>query len=129
MALVSKTRDQQTIPHEPGEWMTFRPLSGTALAEAREVVVQSARDMIAGMNPETVRLGIEQARQAPDRQRSVWDLYDHATLLRHAIVEWSYGPPEEIDVEDLDARTSKWAVGYVLDANGLLETEEERKNG
>ncbi len=125
MGLVSRIRERVDIPHEPGEWVELRPLSGPALEAAREAKVRASIAMMEGYDLDKLR-GLN---TGPTVQQAI-DMYHHAILLERSIVSWSYGDFVALrDLDDLDVRTSNWLVGLILDRNGLLETEAERKNG
>ncbi|HET6498164.1 MAG TPA: hypothetical protein VFH17_03815 [Coriobacteriia bacterium] len=122
---ISKTVD---IPHEPGEWLTIRRLSGKAIERARsefsrEVIGVFGRDMLEGMKSQA-----DADEAAPETEPNPLAGLDVSTVLRCGITAWSYGKrvqPEQVD--DLDEVTRDWAAREIIALGS--ETEAERKNG
>src|SRR3990167_10842966 len=122
MGLVSKSRERVDVPYEKGEWIELQALSGFALESARRAKMQASIAMMQDVDLDRMKAfsGVSTVVQTPQ------DMYDHDELLRHSIVAWSYA--DTVNVGDLDARTRNWLVDLILDRNGFLETEAERKN-
>jgi hypothetical protein len=127
VALVSLSRDKVDVPHEPGEWLELQSLSGDALDAARRAKVKSSMSLMEGLDAERIKAMEAVHGSAAEVKPHPRDQYDHTTLLRRSITSWSYS--DTVDVLDLDIKTSKWAIEVILDRNGLLEDEVERKNG
>jgi hypothetical protein len=125
--LTSKITKTVNIPHETGEWMTFRRLSGKAVERARaefsrEIVNVFGREMIEGMRDQSTD------EPAVETEPNPLAGLDVSTVLRAGITAWSYAPrvrPE--DVDDLDEATRDWAAREIV-ALGA-ESEADRKNG
>jgi len=118
--LVGKT-ERRDVPHEPGEWFEFRQLSGPELDEAEERQTQRALAMVKGLDPGAMAILREQGQAAPagTEQR-----YDKDTLVRHAVVAWSYTEPCEDDSKArLDAATRDWAAAVSVEMNTLGEAK------
>lgn len=122
MGLITQMTFTEDVPHEPGHTITFRMLSLPALQEAQRAKL---RQTLADFPIE--RMAALQQSQAAEKPVNPADSYDGETLLRASVVDWSYDAP--VDVAQLDARTAAWAVGVIIDRNGLGETEGERGEG
>lgn len=127
--LVSNTTVKRDIPHEPGEWMTFKLLSWRALEEARATRQTSALRSFQGV-ADVVR-ELQSARPAvdiPETEPDPTTSFDRATLLKRGIAAWSYDAPlTEASLDDLDEQTADWAVHEIVNLH--TRTEEERLNG
>lgn len=114
--LVGKT-ERRDIPHEDGEWIEFRQLSGVELDEAEEAQTKRSLSLIAGLDEAALgALRSQQAGAAPSGESP--DRFDKTYLLRRAVTGWSY--PDDCtlaNVDKLDAATRDWAVGVVLEMN------------
>ena len=128
MAIVNKMEPQRKdIPHEPGEWMKFRPLSWQELNQAGEE--QSATLMRRAANiPAEAMANIrelpQQATAAPTDDDS--DQYDQEIILNLAITEWSY--EDELtseNVASLDKATADWAYKVAVEMNTRSKSEGE----
>lgn len=144
MALKQSTTYERPVPHEPGHWLRFRELDLTELTAAR--LAQQRTDMQAQRQRLDV-LGAELVKEmsaiyaaqktnepaaAPDPIEAALERYDAGTLLRLAVVAWSYEAEEPTDpISQLDARTAQWAVRDIVSRHVLTgpEAEAERGNG
>lgn len=133
MAIVSYLPPIQVeIPHEPGEWMEFRKPASRVVKEARHVVESEGRRSFSDFGAEIVRVlmsgndedkAVRRANQLAKLQEYEPDQFDRATLLRSAIVRWSYRDPKTGDsiqptpelIEQLDEPTAHWAHRTVVD--------------
>jgi len=128
MALTSKLQPQKVeIPHEPGEWIEFAPLSWRKLSEASQAASEKAAEvaskMTERMNPEVMRAMQEVRRSDLDDQA---DDYDRGVVLKAAIKSWSYGEPvTEEDIDALDYETAEWAFRTALRLNLRSKPEGE----
>ena len=109
------TPERVAIPHEPEEWMKFRPLSWRQLVKASQARTMAAIAVVGEIPVEVYeRMGsIQEKGEVPDLEPA--EQYDKATVLGAAITEWSYDEdlaPENIDV--LDEETSDWAFRTAL---------------
>lgn len=113
MALVDRIPpEEREVPHEPGNFFTFRVLTPRQLMEARGVQAkQSAEDAglyaaaIKGMDPAIVREATQLAQEAQELQAGGAGAgagatdpsagYDAFTLVKYGLVSWrgSGGPP------------------------------------
>src|SRR5215203_2914045 len=129
--LVGNTTVKRDIPHEPGEWMTFKLLSWRSLEEARALrqtaalrsfqgVADVVRELQSARTPEVAGAAVE----VPDPTSS----FDRATLLVRGIHAWSYDAPlTPAALDDLDEQTAEWAAKEIVSLHS--RTEEERLNG
>ncbi len=127
--LTSKHTKQIEIPHEPGEWLKVRQLSGRALDEAREErsrrVLANARAM--GAEVMLAFQDVERPASTEPAEPDPLADYDVDTVLRCGIIAWSYQEkvkPETI--ADLDEQTRDWAAREILAM--CQRSEADRKN-
>ena len=117
--LVTDKRTEWEIPHEPGQHMTFRPLSGSELDEAERAATKRILDMAQGLD--LSKLSTTQDVSDRDTRRTK---YDADILIKYGVVDWSYQAEcDETTKRDLDARTRDWARDIILDMNVRLEGE------
>ena len=143
--------DRISIPHEPGQWMIFRPLSWSTLAEAREAVVARAQRRTQNMSDDVVRQLIREDRdeakkraaakkgaadaapEVDDDEQLTWRDYDQMALLTNGIAAWSYerkGEPVRLydqNIKRLDKRTAAWAAEQIH-ARSDQDTRADRGN-
>jgi hypothetical protein len=120
--LVTHNRVDMDIPHEPGQRMTFRPLSGSELDEAERAATKRILDMAQGLD--LSKLATSQDVSDRDTRRTK---YDAEILIKYGVVAWSYQAEcDEANKGQLDARTRDWARDRILDMN--VRTEEEAGN-
>lgn len=144
------TRDNVPIPHEPGEWMSFRKLSWRKLEEAGNAVSDDAIAKIKVMGGEAFKAiqDLVDARERKDKtaeaaaekeigesldeaEQKVKDplnKYDRGVLLRKGIIDWSYegDKPTVENTDDLDEETAVWAARQILDLAMKGKTDEEK---
>jgi len=115
MSLVGKT-ERRDVPHEAGEWIEFRRLSGRELDEAEETQTRRSLAMVKGLDVGAMDIMRQQA--PPTAPSDPVASYDKDILVRYAISGWSYG--EECineNKERLDAMTRDWAAAVVVEMN------------
>lgn len=124
--LIRNTVKRIEIPHEPGDWMEFRPLLRGELEEAQLVYQRKYADSL-----RAVGLDILQALDTPDPTpkddkpesaekpeptfEQLAARHDPDVVLKYALSAWSY--PEELSpvtIAQLDPETVKWAVAEAL---------------
>lgn len=144
MLVSTLGRELHPIPHEPGETMTFRPLTGPEMEDCEAAVTRRALDKL-GDQIEAFskiaedRKGEKQLARPPtetEELETAKGQIDAQTALPMAIVAWSYKWPEEAEAEgphvageaipvnpgnvaDLDDRTWSWAHEVVVRMNKL----------
>ena len=109
------------IPHESGEWIEVRQLSGLELDEASDVQVLKITKRLGSIDAATIdalRTGRDGA-EAPAAQQDPALSYDAETLLKYAVVGWSYTQYQcdEQTKRLLDAVTLKWLVSEIVNMN------------
>lgn len=120
--------EEREIPHEPGNFLSFRRLTAD---EDDEAQAASVKETIERYGPEAMKMlaGMdvpEQAKQA--KEAGPLAGYSPKALVQLGLGGWR-GPlyPEEefgdTSWSELDPRTRAWAAEQVLDINGLLEGE------
>ena len=128
MPIQTKEAPQRLdIPHEPGQWIEFQPISWQMLQAASELASAKGADqaakLVQAVGPEALKA--LQGTQASDDTEEV-EQYDRGTLLRAAIVKWSYNDQVQVeDVDSLDERTAGWAYGVIVQANTWSDEEGE----
>lgn len=114
MGLIDTAKTERLEhPYEPGEWVEIRPLLATEMDEAKEAKIKrtmalwgDALDDFAGKTPDK-----EPEDTLPNRVAQ----YDPLTLLKYAVVKWSYDAPVGLEhVERLDAVTRDWLLDEVV---------------
>ena len=135
--LVSKIVEKLDIPHEEGQWVEIRNLSWTAMEEAvnnkQERDIGQVKRMGGDVFEAIMRSskdGNEDKGESKEKKSrgATFESYDMETLLRKAIISWSYdGKPTVERIQDLDARTAKWLAREIYERN-KPDTEEEAKN-
>lgn len=121
--LTGKFTREVEIPHESGQKMTFRTLSGKTLEKARDKRSQHNQEMYVGMlkglGSDTIKAvqEAESARKAQAESEIVDSVrqYDGDTVLYSGIVSWTYDEPvcpETIDM--LDEETRNWAIKEII---------------
>tara|TARA_B100000949_G_scaffold4534_2_gene3936 strand:+ start:7109 stop:7522 length:414 start_codon:yes stop_codon:yes gene_type:complete len=135
--LVSKIVEKIDIPHEEGQWVEIRSLSFTAMEEANDNKQERDLMQVKRMGGDVFEAIVRSSNKtetdskgeddAPKKGVTV-DSYDKETLLRKAIVGWSYdGKPTLERIRDLDARTANWLAREIYERN-KPDTEEDSKN-
>jgi hypothetical protein len=135
MALVSFVPPVPVeIPHEPGNFLTFRRPASRIVREARKVVEKEGRQGIRDFGVEIVKAlnegedderAMRRVKRLEAEQEYHPDQFDRDTLLRSAIVGWD-GPNYEDEagrkapvtpenIGQLDEPTARWAHNYVVD--------------
>jgi hypothetical protein len=99
---------KREIPHEPGESVTIRPLTGVELDEARQVTTDKAMATVRAL-PQEMLNSLPKATEG-DRETEP----DAATLIAKGLIGWSYPDPVEAGtVALLDAKTRDWLAGEI----------------
>ncbi len=131
MGLVTSITERVSPPGEPdGTTITIRALGLGGLKRARDARSLEVAAQARAMGGE-VMAAIQGAQVDPEVQRKRADPlndYDVPTLLREAVVEWSYG---EIDIDALDAETAEWTAREVLRLSRVIRSDADgaaRKN-
>lgn len=144
--LIRNITTKRDIPHEPGEWMVLRKLTGRQLRVAADKVGENALDKMRKMGGEVFKAvndinASSAATAAKDEKTSKvvdpLNSFDMEVLLGYGIASWSYvdsetskGVPCNDETKaQLDQTTERWAALEILKFSGVLRTEEEQKNG
>lgn len=126
--LVGTDTERIEIPHESGQWMEFKLLSGHELDEAEQAQTKRFLRMVAGMDAGTLDAmrGMSGAQAGDVRP----DTYDKDKLVEYGVVGWSYDQPcGTAQKAKLDARTRNWAVDIILERNTRTEGEGTDSGG
>ena len=137
--LVSKIVEKLDIPHEEEQWVEIRNLSWTAMEEAVNNKQERDIGQVKRMGGDVFEAIMRSSKDddAPTEDESTekkgrgatFESYDMETLLRKAIISWSYeGKPTVERIQDLDAKTAKWLAREIYERN-KPDTEEDSKNG
>lgn len=109
MGLVIGTQHRVTVPHEPGEWVDIRKLSGIEMDQAAQEHVTQTMKRFEGLD--LSKIPQPSATEVASRPTEY-----HAEFVLHAAVTgWSYS--DDVDVTQLDASTWSWLLGVVLAEN------------
>lgn len=126
MAIVGRV-ETLDIPHELGQTMQFRRLTGFEMDQAEERTTQSAMKVIAGIDPAVMAAWAGQGR-TEGRQRQ--SRFDKETLVQFGVIGWSYAEPcTDENKAKLDAWTRDWAAAVIEEMNVRSEGEGEGSGG
>lgn len=117
------------IPHELGNFFTFRNLSGPELDEADVAGTRRAAEQMKAL-PDSIVNQAMAKDSGKEAERDEFRGYDRVTLVKYGVQSWR-GPkcdsrqctPEE--KANLDARTLAWAARIVFEMNVRPEGEGE----
>jgi len=113
--LAGKITDEVPIPHEPGQWVKFRTLSGRELDEAQAIERDKTLAQMKAMGQDLVTAiqGRDNAA-TPDPV----DFYDKEALIKYGVAAWSYEQPcNDENKRQLDAETRDWAARTIVEMN------------
>ena len=120
MAIITDETDQYGIPHEPGEWVELKKLSGRQMDKAEEIVGTKAIKSLGPVMQELQGIDLPEPKaKTPEQERAAWrERYDPEFLIKTALVKWSYTEelpdnPEEI----LDGITRDWLWEFIVEQN------------
>lgn len=135
MSIVRKLPpEEREVPHEPGCFMSFRPLAGTEIEEAQAA---NLRELGERFPPEVLRSirDLAQPDQAGEvseaRQRAERDPlagYSQRVLLRFGLTDWR-GPSYDGELcsdenkDGLDTTTRRWAALQALEVSRINQGE------
>ena len=137
--LVSKIVEKLDVPHEEGQWVEIKNLSWKAMEEAVNNKQERDIGQVKRMGGDVFEAIMRSTNKDEDKKDDegqpekkvrggTFESYDMETLLRKAIISWSYdGKPTLERIQDLDARTAKWLARQIYERN-KPDTEEESKN-
>ena len=108
MAVVKKHANWVEIPHEPGERLQLRSLSHTEDAEAEAETTAHSIELMRALAD--VPLPVIERPAA--RTADLLNTHERATVLRFAVVAWTY--EGEVDTDGLDPKTADWAAREIL---------------
>ena len=117
MALIDKSPKRFDIPHELGEWVELRLLSGSEMDKAQE---SATAKMMARMTEIlSVMKSVPQTdTKADDSITARRIAYDPTILIEHALVSWSYSDEVSSDtIGQLDAVTRDWLWDTIVEKN------------
>lgn len=108
--------ERLAIPHELGNWIEIRQLTGVEMDEASDV--STSRTLKQYKESLDAILGAGRDRQRDESQRDRKALYDSRTLLNKAVTGWSYEAPVTPDnIELLDGATRDWIWEEIVNRN------------
>lgn len=106
-------------PSEAGVTFVVRSLRGTEMDEAADIRVQ--RTLVDwGETLEAIQkyTKVQQQQQQEDNLENRVRKYDGTTLLKYALVGWSYSETVTVEqIQNLDAVTRQWLVEEVVKRN------------
>jgi len=123
--IVGNTIESIEIPHEPGNFIEIRQLSGLELDDARNVQSISSLKRLGALGSEV----IDMIRSGPSDEVKTTEpdpkeLYDKAFVIKHAVQGW-HGPNYDnlpCTTENkllLDETTVNWIFGIIVEKNTI----------
>ena len=123
MPLVGKTTEWKEVPHERGTRFEFRELSGIERDEAIQAATQRALESVRGLDLAALQ-GLRRDEVSEDERRET--SYDAWTLIRYALVGWSYDEPcDDANKRLLNPPTWDWARETIIEMNTRTEAEKK----
>lgn len=117
MALVGNTSKREFIPHEAGEWVEVRLLTGAEMDEAQDSQTKQVIAKLGDMIPSAIQ-NAQSNRQPDDSIQARKLAYDSAILLHYAITAWSYDDPvRDNPGAQIDALTRDWLWEIIVEMN------------
>jgi len=123
--IVGSTVEDLEIPHEPGNKIGIRQLSGLEMDEASGISSQKSMKRLGGIGTEAlqaIRAGrVDEPTTTIEIEDDPINDYDHEFLIVHAVVRWS-GPYYDMECNEankrlLDEPTLKWLVKEIVNRN------------
>jgi len=122
--------EEREVAHSPGNWMSFRPLSGKQVNRA---AAERTQEFLSQYDPASLDALTKLAspatrtepKTAPDDPLTA---YSVDALLRWGLVSWR-GPDfegaacDDANKDDLDAATREWAARQVIDVSHITPGE------
>ncbi len=92
MAIITNETIRHDIPHEPGEWVELKRLSGSQMDKAEEIVGTKAIQRLGPVMQELQGIDLPEPKQkTPEQERATWrERYDPEFLINEALACWSY---------------------------------------
>ena len=116
MGLIDTSKTERLEhPFEKGEWVDIRPLLATELDGAKDAKIKHTMNLW-GDSLDTFK-DMKPSKEDDDEDTLAKRVqeYDPLTLLKHAVVAWSYDAPVGLEhVERLDAITRDWLLDEVV---------------
>lgn len=123
-----QTKDME-VPHQQGNFFTFRNLSGPELDEADVAGTRRAAEQMKVL-PDSIVNQAMAKDSGKDVERDEFRGYDRLTLVRYGVQDWrgpdcGNHPCTDEEKARLDARTLEWAARVVFGMNVRPEGEGE----
>lgn len=120
MAIITEATTRHEIPHEPGEWVALKKLTGSQMDEADQVNTANVMKRLAPIMKELDTAQAQRQADAQDKNdiKTRRSGYDPGVLIKYALAGWSY--PEEPDdnpADMLDAITRDWLWDTIIEEN------------
>ena len=116
MGLIDTSQTEKLDhPYEPGEWVEIRPLLATEMDQAKDDKIKHTMNLWGDSLDafKDIKPSIEEDDEDTPAKRV--QEYDPLTLLKNAVVNWSYDSPVGLEhVERLDAVTRDWLVEVIV---------------
>lgn len=141
--IVGSRIDKVEIPHEPGNFIHLRELSGLELDEAQELRSNTALKKYASLGKETIETlregnsnnsGELDAARALAMQSNPRLDYDWQFIIDKAVVGWSGPDYNTVELTDdskklFDKVTRDWLVDEIIKRNVVTEGESTTSEG
>lgn len=142
--IVGNRIDKVEVPHEPGNYIHLRELSGMELDEAQEIRSNTALKKYASLGKETIETlrdgsanssngDIEAARALAMQSNPRLD-YDWQYMIDKAVVGWSGPEYDSVELNDenkklLNKVTRDWVVDEIIKRNVVTDPESLTSEG
>lgn len=118
--MLAGRTERRDVPHEDGQWLEFRTLSGRELDEAEQAQMRRGMEMMTGINLSAMGdRATDLIREAAGEVgQKMEDSYDKDLLIKYGVAAWSADDPcTDENKERLDAATRAWAVSVIVEMN------------
>lgn len=119
--MLAGRTEKRDVPHEPGQWIEFKTLSGMQLQRAKEAQskkdTETATGFMKGMDGDTI-LKMQEREERKAKAETPAEKYDPEMLITWGVNAWSSEMPcTDENKLLLDAVTFDWALAQILEIN------------
>lgn len=114
MGLIDTSKTERLIhPWEDGQWVEIRPMLATEMDEAKDAKIKHTMTLWGDSLNDLP--DVKPQKEEEDTLAKRVQEYDPLTLLKHAVVAWSYEVPVGLEhVERLDAVTRDFLIDEIV---------------
>ena len=120
MAIITDESERYDIPHESGQWVELKKLSGRQMDKAEDLADARAIESLGPVMQGLQGIDLPEPKaKTPAQERAVWhERYDPEFLIKHSLVKWSYTDELPDDPESvLDGITRDWLWAFIVEQN------------